>query len=485
MILAALVGCVPPSDGPSPPAVAGEPLDVQQRRAYAEATGAFVSLADFEPTTPDGLCRTDQVRRFTVAGGGTCHEVLDITRTGTAALAVTLDPGAVLTCALPAPRDLRPYTLLSVAIHLDEIRDDLQVILRGGEGTWRGRRHLLRRGWNTVLIDLNDVRDIDDFDLAVVDRLSFCFGDAAEPVAFGLDDILLIDNRRYVKNTPAGLTLMVDGLSTTLCVPGREDWIRFRAGADGLWRPDGAQPIVQLTGAAVEPAGDDEDLRLMGDHRLGRVELLEANPVRVRIANTWYFPPRPGRWIDMDVRRIRWEYTFYGDGRYITHMALNNAGGRDLTAVRLAAGERAAWHDGHEGPTWQQTGDDLLAVTCAMLTAPPGDDGPVLRRNYRRPAPMVVHLGAPDGDGFDEVTGCYAALAAGGHCRVELRPAAPLCRPALRIRGRWRGPVTAHADGMPLRPVVRLDDAVLIAIPATLARPTVVEVAGPVHAPAP
>jgi len=31
---------------------------------------------------------------------------------------------------------------------------------------------------------------------------------------------------------------------------------------------------------------------------------------------------------------------------------------------------------------------------------------------------------------------------------------------------------------MPLRPVVRLDDGVLVTVPATLTRPTVVEVAG-------
>ena len=182
----------------------------------------------------------------------------------------------------------------------------------------------------------------------------------------------------------------------------------------------------------------------------------------------------------MDVRQIRWEYTFYGDGRCITHMALNNAGGRDLAAVRLAAGRTAAWDDGHEGPTWQQAGADLLAVDCSMLTAPPGGDAEGVRQNYRNPAPMVVHLGTRDGDGFDEITGCYAAVAVHGHCRVELRPADPLHRPVLRVRGRWRGPVTAHADGMPLRPVVRLDDGVLVIIGATLTRPTVVEVVGAV-----
>jgi len=427
-ILAVLAGCAGPTPPAPPSPAAGEPLTVQQRRAYREAAaGTFVSLADFEPTTAEGLRRTDQVRHFAVTGGGTCREVLDVTRTGTAALAVTLEPAAALTCTLPAVRDLRPYTLLSVAIHLDEIRDDLRVTLGDGDGRWHSRRRLVRPGWNTVLIDLNDLRGVDAIDLGRVRTLTFGFVDAVEPVAFGLDDILLIDNRRYVKNTPEGLTLMVDGLSLTLRAAGG-DWIRFRAGGDGLWRPDGAQPVVRLTGPDAAPAGDGEDLRLMGDRRLGRVELIEVNPLRVRIANTWYFPPRPGRWIDLDVRQIRWTYTFHADGRCITHMALNNAGGKVLTAVHLAAGRTAAWSDGHEGPTWRRTGSDLLAVDCALLTIPPGDGAAAVRLNYRRPAPMVVHLGRAVGDGFDETAGCYAAAAVNGRCRVELRPDGPLDR---------------------------------------------------------
>ncbi|NLF30332.1 MAG: hypothetical protein GX591_05520 [Planctomycetes bacterium] len=479
MILAALAGCAPRPA--AAPATAGEPLEVQQRRACAEAAaGAFVSLADFEPTTPDGLRRDNQARRFAVIGGGSCREVLDVTRTGTTALAVRLEPAAALVYTLPATADLRPWTLLAAAVYLDDIRDDLQITLAGPGGTWHSRRRLLQRGWNTVLIDLNDLRPLADFDLSRVETITLRFADAVEPVALGLDDILLIDNRRYVKDTPAGLTLMVDGLSTTLRIPGRQEWIRFRAGADGLWRPHGAQPVVQLAGPDAEPSGQEEDLRLMGERRLGRVELLEANPLRVRIANTWYFPPQAGRWIDMDVRQIRWEYTFYGDGRQVTHMALNNAGGRDLTAVHLDAGRTAAWDDGREGPAWEQTGADLPAVACALLTGPPDDDGEGVRRNYLAPAPMVVRVGRPEGDGFDETQGCYAAVADRGHCRVELRPAEPLHRPALRIRGRWCGPVAANADGTPLRPVVPLDDGVLIVIPATLTAPTLVEVAGPI-----
>ncbi|NQU74840.1 MAG: hypothetical protein HQ546_00830 [Planctomycetes bacterium] len=89
--------------------------------------------------------------------------------------------------------------------------------------------------------------------------------------------------------------------------------------------------------------------------------------------------------------------------------------------------------------------------------------------------------GDADRDGFDESQGCYFARSVGGNCRLELSGGTSgLRRPVFRVAGPWTGQVTANCDGKPLRPVVKLDDSILLVVDDTVTTPAIVEFTGPV-----
>ncbi|MDP7163572.1 MAG: hypothetical protein QF792_08775, partial [Phycisphaerae bacterium] len=114
-----LIGCQGPS-GHKPDVAKLAPLPIQQARAYGETvTGLFVSLVDFEDT-PDGPSGFDQVEYFTIGPAGrtgTRKFVVNVTRTGTGAMAVTLGPESQLIFTSPDVRNLAGYTLLTMALH--------------------------------------------------------------------------------------------------------------------------------------------------------------------------------------------------------------------------------------------------------------------------------------------------------------------------------------------------------------------------------
>ncbi|NQU76872.1 MAG: hypothetical protein HQ546_11225, partial [Planctomycetes bacterium] len=302
-----------------------QPLPVQQQRAYPETvTGRFVSLADFEDSGL--LAGGGQLRHFAVnpIDTGRLRRVLNVTRTGIGAVDVLLPAKGSLVFRTPYIHDFRPYTLLSLAVWAEAVRDDLVITLSNTTATWRGPQRLVRPGWNTVMIDLARLQRSGTFDLADVRTIEIRFACAEDPISFGLDDIMLIDNRRQIADTPTGVQLHKTGLDYVLTLPGWDIPIYIAQSDDGLWRLGPYQPAVNLaatTNPDPSPAQrpDDppaqgvarEDLSAMGRRTVGNVELLEANPIRLRIRNTWYFPPQPGEWADMDVRQIRWEYTFY------------------------------------------------------------------------------------------------------------------------------------------------------------------------------
>jgi hypothetical protein len=338
-----------------------------------------------------------------------------------------------------------------------------------------------------VLVDIQRLKYVRGFDLAGVRTLRMEFPDAGGAVRFNVDDVLLVNNRRMLTGAPDGIEIYKSGLDYTIRLRGRKTPASLSQSPDGLWRGMSLQPSVRIAG----PVGEGESLELMGARRVGAVEVLELNAIRVRIANVWYFPTRAGEWASLDgVRRIRWEYTFYGDGRWVAHVELNNAGGREISSVRIGWAKGARWSGAAAGGRVLNKKFSGIMERWSCLLPPPGEAGRVLGENYVRPGrllPTIAAAGAhapgdADKDGFDESQGCYFLKARKGHCRFSIIPPPEgLQGPVVRVAGRWSAPVHVNTEGLAIREVVRLaDGSVLFRIPGRLTRPTKVEVRGPV-----
>lgn len=502
---AALAGCT--AAGPAPPeepdgrtsGPRAAPLPVQQARAYPETvTGRFVSLADFEDA-PDAPPGHRQVRHFAIdppAGDDALRFVVNITRTGVGALAVDLPPGAELVFRTPYIGSLGGYTLLSIALHSETIRDDLRVTLVSDSGRWQSHPTLVEPGWNTVLVDVRaPAEGGPGFDPRDVEEIRLAFTDAAAGMLLHVDDVMLIDNRRAIPGAPRGVAVRKAALDYEIDLPGRAEPIRFNLDADGLWRAGRDRTIVQLAapGEALPDAG--EDLRRLGPRRIGRIELLEINPVRVRLANTWYFPRRAGEWASLAVRRIAWEHTFYADGRWVTAVELNNAGGEEIGSLRLRFGESVALAghgitdalhvDGYAGPVsrWRfgRAANDVRRTTMLANFLEPGRVRLLLGPDAREQA-----IGGIGRDGFDESEGCYVVTASRtgsvANCRFELLPPTDgVLDPVFRVRGGFRAddPPAVNSEGLSVRRLGVADDgSLLFVLPGRYDRPATVEVAG-------
>jgi len=468
-----------------------EPTAVLQSRAYPEAaTGYFVSLADFEDA-PDRPHGQQQIRHFSIepsSGKGTCKFVVNVTRTGAGAMEVTLNRGAALVFRIPGLHNFSEYTLLSLALHSESLRDDLQVTLQTDASGWRSHRTLIRPGWNTVLVDIQRLKQLRRFDARGVRALRVAFADATGAVTFNLDDIILIDNRRRITPTPPGMKLRKTGLDYRLELPFRSRPVHVSQFADGLWRLGVDQASVAMAPPGGRLGAGREKIEMMGDRKVGQVKVLETNAVRLRLVSTWYFPARAGEWASLAVRRIRWVYTFYPHGRWITHVELNNSGGKQIGSLCIGLPQEAA-----------VAGRGLTEkITVAAFAGPVGQwsylcangsaDGKTYRRNYLNSGRVQVALGDKtalgegdfDKDGFDESRGCYYVRAKAGNCRFTVfPPPGGLLYPVFHVDGRWEGKVTVASEGLAIRDVVRLPDgSVLFAFPGRVSRPTAVEVAG-------
>lgn len=493
----ALAGChlfAPPKPEPPPPEglPPPEPLPIQQARAYPETvTGLFMSLVDFEtlPGSPPGH---EQVGYFAFSPR---HEenaakfVVNVTRTGAGAMEVRYVAGSVLVLRVPFLNDFTGYTLLTFALHSQTLRDDLRVTLTSGSASWTSHRTLVRPGWNYVLIDIQRLAREPAFDIKNVQTVRLAFTDLERDVHFHLDDIMLVTNQRRLKPVPRGLTVVKTGLDYRLSGPAFPLPVPIAQSADGLWRLGPYQAAVQVAAPGVAPAGEGEDLDLLGQRRVGHVEILEASAVRMRVANIWYFPTRAGEWVSLAIRQIRWDHTLYADGRWATHMELNNAGGRKIGSLRVSfprpvaivgAGiEKVLTARGLPGPIGRWN----------FLWAPPTRDGQVMLRNFLTPPRLRITLGQPQAyavgdtnrDRFDESQGCYFLQAdRGGHCRFVITPGAEgLVKPVFRVAGTWTGPVHVQSEGLRIPDVTALaDGTILFALPGRLTRPTAVEITG-------
>jgi len=542
----------PAPAAPAQPAIAVEPLASQQARAYPEIVpgGRVLCLADFEdepsptaggtgtgraiagkagtggagaggagtgradaggdgtggpaagpatPAAPAPITGRQQVDRFSIepeTSGAARQFVVNITRTGVGAMEVSLPAGAgphagaqlVFDIPAGAGQDFRPYKLLSMAMFSRALRDDLQVTIDSDGGSWQSPRALVQPGWNNVLLDIQRLGQAGSFDASRVRRVRLSFADAAGAVWLNLDDVMLIDNARQIQPAPPGVELSKSGLNYALKLPGRDEPVRIEQGLDGLWRMGTLQAEVRLAGAGEKLPASGEKLDSLGSRRVGQVELLEHNEIRLRLASTWYFPSRAGQWASMAVRQIRWEYTIYGDGRCVVQGVLNNAGGPEIAAVGVFSAADAVFHG-------QSTGRQMVVNDFAgevgrwrYLILPQGLSASVQAANYLHPGairpsvaePDVRAAGDGDRDGFDESQGCYYLAAKGGQCRFMLDPPPDgLLNPVLLLAGPWSGQVHVSSEGLAIRSVVRRPDgSVLLRLDGLHRQAVAVEVSG-------
>lgn len=468
----------------------GDDLVIEQERAYREThEGRFLSLADFEPR--DDAPARQQVAAFGVFpfSEGQVAYTADRARTGSGSLAVDLPAKSSLVFAMPRQANLRNYTLLTMAIYSETLRDDLRLTLMSEAGNWTSARTLIRPGWNHVRFDIQRLVRQDDFDIDTVHTCRLQFVDSASPVRFWLDDVLLVDNRETLTPAPPGLVLQRVGLDYHIRLPGRDGIVKLVQGDDGLWRLGVHQATVKLAGPDEPLPFGGEALGMLGEHRVGDVELLEHNATRIRLAATWYFPARAGEWVSQGVRNIRWEYTILPDGRCVTFMRLNNAGGQPIGTVSVSLlGRKAAWSTGVVA-RYLLIEDFVGPIgDWSWQVAPTGDEAETLQQNFLQPAglkPILARAGYRvrgdvDGDGFDESQGCYVLAGEKGHCRFRVLPGeAGLLRGVFRIEGDWGASVSINVDGQAIREFSRVgEDVVLFILPGRLDREAYVEVRG-------
>ncbi len=471
-----------------------DPFPVQQARAYPETvTGRFLSLVDFEDV-PGGMRGHEYVRHFEIVADKATRTVLEfvvnITRTGAGAMEALLPAGGELVFNIPDVHDFSGYTLLSLALYSRTLRDDFQVTLNSPDGNWTSHRRLVLPGWNNVLFDIRRLEKAGKFNVRNVTKMRLAFADSTGPVSFNIDDIMLINNRRTLKGLPDGMSLEKIGLDYRLTAPGLMDTLEIAQSRDGLWRWGKDQTVVRLSAKPGPVKPGSEQLQLMGARRVGRVTVIERNGIRLRLANTWYFPTRAGEWASLAVRRMQWQHTFYADGRHVVHLELNNAGGREISSVRLDAEKRVAWAGREKVAAFVQKTLRGPIGRWSFLSAPQGTHEGIMLGNYLSPAKVTPTLattgafapGDVERDGFDESQGCYYLKARSGHCRFRITPPKEgLFNAVFRVAGNWAGPVSVNSAGRTIRDVVMLEDgSILFQLKGWQKGPISVEVQGKV-----
>ncbi|NLW87192.1 MAG: hypothetical protein GXY38_10000 [Planctomycetes bacterium] len=475
-----LSGCQEPA--PAPPDAGGVmpvPLPVQQSRAYPETlTGRFVCLADFENN--DSGPGYQQLAQFQIEApapdASYFRHAVNRTSTGIGALEVNLTPDSVMTFTIPDIRNFKPYTLLGMAVHSSSIRDDFQVSLESEGGSWQGPRALLRPGWNNVLIDIQRLANEPGFRIGHVRRMTIRLSEARSAVRLYIDDIMLIDNRRKLEPVPDGMSVEKIGLDYEISSAAWSESLRLAQGGDGLWRLNANHPVFQIAaeGESLPEAIDTESLEVMGDRRLGMVEVIENNPVRLRIANTWFFPVRAGEWVSMGVRSIRFEYTFLPAGQIIQNVEFNNAGGASINGLRINTSAPAVWSDGSTASMWRDEGFCSTIGRWCWQTAPEAQ----LLADFVDPGTIEMSMGGLGQ--YDHSLGCWILESQNGHCRFTFTPPATTSGIAFfQVKGRWSGDVSVQSQGRAARNIVRQgSDWVLFRLPVVPDKAVSVEVTG-------
>ena len=461
-------------------------LIAEKRAAYPELrSGVFVPLADFEDR--NGEVGQEQLAYFSLVPetlGGTFAFTDQSVGTGKGAMSITLEPAQAMEFELPNLTDISNYSLLSFAMHCPARRDDLQITLISRTGTWVSPRTMVTPGKNLVAIDIARLAGADGFDTGEVLKIQLRFLYAVDPISVTLDDMLLVQNERVIADTPEGITLGKVGLNYTLALPSRPT-LSLRQDAQGLWRIAPGQPTLTVT-APGTPLPEGEDLQRLGPHRIGQVTILENGPVRLRLRNHWYFPSRPGEWSTVGVREVRWDWTLYPDGLWVTDVLFNNAGGKAVGKLRLTTPQAVTWSTG-ERAIGIEDPNFIGPSSSWSFASGAGAEKKAQETHYATPGRIErlvgdearTAAGDKNADGYDETQGCYVIAGKAGRCRFRFHPPADgIPAPVIRVLGDWPKGVTVSSQGSRLEPVQHLKDgSILFTLPGEITHPTLVEVA--------
>ena len=259
----------------------------------------------------------------------------------------------------------------------------------------------------------------------------------------------------------------------------------LRQDDQGLWRLAPGQPTLTVT-APGTPLPEGEDLQRLGPHRIGQVTILENGPVRLRLRNHWYFPSRPGEWSTVGVREVRWDWTLYPDGLWVTDVLFNNAGGKAVGKLRLTTPQVVMWATGQRA-IGVEDGNFIGPASSWSFASGAGDKKKTQEAHYAKPGRIELLVcdeartatGDKNADGYDETQGCYVVAGKDGHCRFRFHPPAGGIRePVVRVLGDWPKQTTVYSHGSRLAPVQHLKDgSILFTLPGEIKKPTLVEVA--------
>ncbi|MBT3279275.1 MAG: hypothetical protein HN370_07880 [Phycisphaerales bacterium] len=487
VMLLCIAGCrVPgPVELPPPSPSAGLPVksDVQivqeQDRAHPTLRlGEFLSMADFEHRGDQDVKR--QLDWFTVEPS-TGHSTLRLStqaRSGRGALEAQLWRGESVRFNFPQPLDASDYWLIQLSVQLPQRRDDLQLTFHSRQGAWTSPRSLLGPGWNDVKLGLTELKRLTNlgrFDIRAITGITIRCTNLTVPLTVRFDDILLLDNSRRIKSTPAKVGLWTWGGDYALRLGGWKDPLRIERGEDGLWRIGAMAPSI-LCGRGETPTRAVSDS--LGLYRVGQIKIIESNRIRLRMESSALFPLRHGAWSGVSTRYLRSRWTFYSDGRWVTELAMNNSGGDLMQSLRIKLPREAAWSTRKTVSDEWTAGRHVGPVRRWCYLHAPTDSAKTQFAHYLSPAKLEVRYGkyvyVPGdvmGDAFDESQGCYVVGGRNGQCRFTLRAKqGTLGNCVLRVMGPWKTSPTVRVEGGIVDTVELLADGSALFVIDTLSR---------------
>lgn len=323
------------------------PVLKRMQETYADLeSGRFISLADFESP--------GQVALFRTAGpegseDGRPQPSLSILRsrneTGAGSLKARLEHAADRLLLdgrrseqLALVHDWRDYALLLMSVYGPPGGAALEFSVQSGaEAPIQWSRTInVAPGWNLFRLDVDTIGDA--IDLADVRALAWRARQAATPVEFYLDDLILVDNTRHLvgeNGAPQELYVFTRGRRIHVGVRNRFE-LAFADGLIVAWRGSGGENLADIgglgpwpvplspdwsDGADVAVAYDDPQLFASWGPAVATVQRLnEVSPFRVVIEGRWRFAdpataPPTDQPASAALPGHTWQYVVYASGR--------------------------------------------------------------------------------------------------------------------------------------------------------------------------